>query len=653
MLTRPSLALFTRVLRADTRANWTYITRIAFFAFLLFAIYGTYKGRNQLQAPGKTLFAGIVVVDFMIITLLAVSSFATSITEEKELGTLGLLRMTRVTPLAILLGKWGSRLFSVFLLLIAQCPFTILSVAFGGITLTQILAVHLSLSAYLVLTSSIALFASVVSRRNGEAVFFTIALLVIFFLTPWILSFFSSSQGARYLLYQLSILFPTDMLQKKNYANWQSQLFYNHMLFSYGTSLVLLTVSTLSFDYFNREGKPGKAPSDVSAPLEDASEMKTATASPSKQAKSRRSWAFAHVWFEFTYTAGGVLHWLTRVTFALGFLVFVHYSYPNMKEWRLFQWILSGEYTVRNGHLYYHNSQAWVLFQGFAFLFLAHLAHGYSVTIQEELRGQTLSSLTLFPVPLPQIFRQKLLGLTLAHSPYLVGLIISVMILFAQGSPLAGDLLSVRGLLLFSLSAFFVHLVAYLSLWIRWGAFFAGFGFILLTHICYRFDNHILLISLSLLCASFALFFKKDILGEWQRQSSTAPHPKWSRYRKVIIALFSLVTLAFFGLWSLSIFASTMDSTTKSPTNFNSVGLVLLIAFLGFLFTQFRLTTPPTVALLISLVLIPVQLMQGTIIALLSPFASIEEVTIILLCIFGGQLLKLHTFATLDHRARE
>lgn len=651
MVTRPSLALFTRVLRADTRANLTYITRIAFFAFLLFAIYGTYKGRTQLQAPGKTLFAGIVVVDFLIITLLAVSSFATSITEEKELETLGLLRMTRVTPLAILLGKWGSRLFSVFLLLIAQCPFTILSVAFGGITLSQIIAVHISLSAYLVLTSSIALFASVVSRRNGEAVFFTISLLVVFFLTPWILSFFSTSQGARYLLHQLSIVFPSDMLQKKNYGNWHSQLFFNHIVFSYGTGLVLLVVSTLSFDYFNREGKSGKPPSEAPAPLENVAEAETAIL-PRKQAKPRRSWALPHVWFEFTYTSGGLLHWLTRVIFALGFLVFVSYSYPNIREWRLFQWILSGEYTVKDGHLYYHNSPAWVLFQGFSFLFLAHLAHGYSVTIQEELCGQTLQGLTLFPISLPQIFRQKLLGLTLAHSPYLVGLLLSVMVLMAQGSKLATDLLSLRGFLLLTLGIFFVQFVAYLSLWIRWGAFFAGFGFILVTHICYRFDNGVLLMSLSAFTAAFTLVFRKEMLEEWQRQTARRLSAKWSRYRMPGLVLLSLIVFACAVFWGLSI-SKPAPSNTVSAAGFNSVSLVCLAATLAFLVTRLQFITPPTLIGIISLVLIAVLLLRKTIVAALSPFSSIEEVSIILLCIFGGQLLRLHMFATLENRARE
>ena len=52
--------------------------------------------------------------------------------EEKEEQTLGLLRMTGLSPLSILLGKSTSRLCGALLLLAAQFPFTIFAVTLGG-----------------------------------------------------------------------------------------------------------------------------------------------------------------------------------------------------------------------------------------------------------------------------------------------------------------------------------------------------------------------------------------------------------------------------------------------------------------------------------------------------------------------------------------
>lgn len=644
MKIRPTLALLTRVLRADTRAYMTYITRLIFFLFLLFAIYGTYKSQGQLQAPGKSLFMGIVIVDFVIITLLSVGSFSTTITEEKELGTLALLRMTRVNPLAILLGKWGSRLFSVFLLLIAQCPFTILSIAFGGVSLPQILAVHLSLSAYLVLTSSLGLLSSVICRRSGSAMLLTGSLLTIFFLVPWILSFFNFGQGLRYFLYQVAILFPSDMLQKKNYGNWQSALFFNHILFSYGISLGLLILSALSFDFFNREHQ-GRPKLEKNVEIAEPDERKEGLF-------SQRVWSWPQLWFEFHYSSGGVLHWLTRVFFSIGFAIFVIVNYDNVKEWRLFQWILSGEYIEKDGHLYYHNSMAWVLFQGFALLFLTHLAHGFGFTIQQELREQTLPSLILFPEPLFQIFRRKLLGLALAHSPYLVGFLLSLLVLLGQGSEPLFQLMSVRGLLLLCLAIFFVQSVAWSSLWIRWGPFFAALGFVFISHICYRMDSHALVMLLALLCGVFALVFREDLNLEMEHQLKVQAVSRQSGKGRWRRGAFYLGLLAFFVFWIWSLGRKPAESLTELRVQFHLVGLVLFVLALSHLLLIFRVAAPVTVALCLSVGLILVQLFDKSLQALLSA-PAFGELSVIVLCVMGHQLLRLHFYAQLDQRARQ
>ena len=631
----------TRVLRADTRSNVTYITRLILFIFLLFAIYGAYKDQGQLQAPGKSLFMGIVIVDFVIITLLAVGSFSTTITEEKELGTLALLRMTRVNPLSILLGKWGSRLFSVFLLLIAQCPFTILSIAFGGVSLPQIVAVHLSLSAYLVLTSSLGLLSSVICRRSAAAMLLTGSLLTMFFLIPWILSFFNFGQGLRYFLYQIAILFPSDMLQKKNYGNWQSALFSSHILFSYGISLGLLLISTLTFDFFNSERQGQPKPKE----RPEQSEASVATA-----ARSRRVWSRPQLWFEFHYNAGGFLHWLTRVFFCLGFVILVFLSYDSIKEWRLFQWILGGKYIEKDGHFYYYNSVAWVLFQGFALLSLAHLAHGFGVSIQQELKEQTLSSLILFPEPLYKIFHRKLMGLALAHSPYLLGLFLSLLALWGEDSSLLPQVTGVRGFRLFSVAVFFIQFVAWLSLWIRWGPFFAALGFIFLSHTCYRMDSHILVMALALLCGVFTIVFRDDLNAESKRQSWAKESSDQSEILTWGRGTYLLGAILFFAYWSWSFGTGTYKF--RSDRQFHSLSLALFILALSHLFLKLRLGRLTTVALLLSVGLILAQLLDKRIQSLLE-FPAFEEISIILLCFLGHQLLKLHFYAQLDQRARQ
>jgi hypothetical protein len=163
------LALFTRSLRELLRSKLSYGVGVAMvgiiFIFLLFA----QGGSTAMTAPGLKFFENTLFVVLTFITLAGVSYFATAITEEKEEGTLGLLRMTDLDPLAILLGKSTSRLGGALLMLAATLPFTLLAITLGGISARQVFASYATLGAYLVLLANIALLASVISPRSAIA----------------------------------------------------------------------------------------------------------------------------------------------------------------------------------------------------------------------------------------------------------------------------------------------------------------------------------------------------------------------------------------------------------------------------------------------------------------------------------------------------
>jgi len=135
------------------------------FLFLL----GASATATATSAPGLAFFQNSLFVVLAFITLAGVSYFASAITEEKEEGTLGLLRMTDLDPLAILLGKGTSRLGGALLLLAATMPFTFLAVTLGGISARQVVASYLCLGAYLVLLANLALLVSVLSPRGAIA----------------------------------------------------------------------------------------------------------------------------------------------------------------------------------------------------------------------------------------------------------------------------------------------------------------------------------------------------------------------------------------------------------------------------------------------------------------------------------------------------
>jgi hypothetical protein len=105
----------------------------------------------------------------VLILLAGLSYFSSSITEEKEEQTLGLMLLTGLSPLGILLGKSTSRLIQAGWLVILQIPFVLLSVTLGGVTLAQVLAAWSMLLALLWFVAHLGLLCSVIARRSSGA----------------------------------------------------------------------------------------------------------------------------------------------------------------------------------------------------------------------------------------------------------------------------------------------------------------------------------------------------------------------------------------------------------------------------------------------------------------------------------------------------
>ena len=127
---RGTLALMIRGLRFDCRRWQMHALRfllVAIFLFLLFISWIEYVVSIG-TAPGLGFFSYITYTNFVFITLGGMSFFTSSITEEKEEQTLGLLKMAGVNPLGILMGKLGPRLLNALLLLAIQFPFVQLAV---------------------------------------------------------------------------------------------------------------------------------------------------------------------------------------------------------------------------------------------------------------------------------------------------------------------------------------------------------------------------------------------------------------------------------------------------------------------------------------------------------------------------------------------
>jgi hypothetical protein len=199
---RGTLALMIRGLRFDCRRWQMHALRfllVAIFLFILFISWIEYVVAIG-TAPGLGFFSYITYTNFVFITLGGMSFFTSSITEEKEEQTLGLLKMAGVNPLGILLGKLGPRLANALLLLAIQFPFVQLAVTLGGVHLRQIQAVYITLAGYIMIMAGLGVLASVIARRTRGAAMMVSTAVMLPLLIQMVLAIFGLSGATAPLL---------------------------------------------------------------------------------------------------------------------------------------------------------------------------------------------------------------------------------------------------------------------------------------------------------------------------------------------------------------------------------------------------------------------------------------------------------------------
>lgn len=165
-----SLLVFPKaVLRTESRRLRTYILRLTVCVVIGLFLLQAYEQQMWLGAAGLSYFTSITVINVIILLLAGISTFASVITEEKEQGTMGLLRMTPMSAPSVLLGKTVGRLLGVTSVLLLQLPFVVLAVTLGGVSLQQVFAVEIALLGFMVLMCGLGLFWSVLLARSRSA----------------------------------------------------------------------------------------------------------------------------------------------------------------------------------------------------------------------------------------------------------------------------------------------------------------------------------------------------------------------------------------------------------------------------------------------------------------------------------------------------
>ena len=151
-------ALFKQTMICDNRdpslLSMKSLTVLAFAIGIidLHTSHGSAKGMYALEM--------IFCINQILLPIAAVALFLPVIMEERKKQTMGLLLMTGLDAFGYLVGKCGSRLVQLLMLVSLQIPFAILGIAMGGIALEMVLEVYLFLFAYTFFICSICIFCS-------------------------------------------------------------------------------------------------------------------------------------------------------------------------------------------------------------------------------------------------------------------------------------------------------------------------------------------------------------------------------------------------------------------------------------------------------------------------------------------------------------
>jgi ABC-type transport system involved in multi-copper enzyme maturation permease subunit len=460
----PVFALFTRSLLIEVRSPRAHLTRLVWLSGTLLMIWTATQNRWRFQAaPGLDVFRNVMTLNLILVSIVGIQLFATAITEEKEEQTLGLLQMTALSPVAILLGKSTGRMMSLSVLLVAQLPFTLVTITLGGIGLSQILAAYAALFGLVALLANLALLWSVVFRRGNTAMGLTLISMLLLFAGPPICQeigrslTYSKNPELGKLMMQVAeplLLISPFVRCSEVLGAFDGDILHPQLIANLAMGLFCFVLAWIGFEHFARarpslgEGRGGVLRAKPEA-------------THTRMFRVSRAWRESLAWKTFYFESYGVLGWIIRFALLAGSVALIGQNARRIEDIAAIAFWLSFMAAIVEGGL---------------------MAAGI---FRSEQTARTWASVFATPTSLGRLCRQKIGGAALGMFPWFLGMIGGLLL---ADSADVGDAIhdmffdhAIGYYLILLFAAFFV-LSAGISLWVKRGGSLIAVGFLIILN---------------------------------------------------------------------------------------------------------------------------------------------------------------------------
>jgi ABC-type transport system involved in multi-copper enzyme maturation permease subunit len=139
---------------------------------------------------GQALFTGLLLVETILVAVLAPAFTTGAISLEREKQTLDLLVTTPISSLGLVIGKLGSALAYVLMLIFASLPMAAVVFLFGGVGPDDLLRAYVLLVCFAVGFGAIGLFISALVKRTQVATVLTYLTIVALTAGTWVVWYF-------------------------------------------------------------------------------------------------------------------------------------------------------------------------------------------------------------------------------------------------------------------------------------------------------------------------------------------------------------------------------------------------------------------------------------------------------------------------------